>query len=72
MILLYARVILQEKKNWAVQFTNCTALYDATLCQSQLQEKKGGRAVHAPPFQVQFSYILHLGPKYVYGETIDN
>ena len=34
---------LQEKKIWAVQFTNCTA--------------QGGRAVHAPPFQVQFSDI---------------
>ena len=31
---------LQEKKIWAVQFVNCTALSEATLWQSHLQEKK--------------------------------
>ena len=45
-MLLYAGVILQEKKIWVVQFTNCTA--------------QGGRVVHAPPFQVQFSDIRVL------------
>ena len=40
MIVLDARVILQEKKFWAVQFTNCTALSDATLCQSHFERKK--------------------------------
>ena len=40
MIVLNARVILQEKKIRGVQFVNCTALSDATLCQSHLQEKK--------------------------------
>ena len=38
--LLYGKVICKKKKIWAVQFTNCTALSDATLCQSHLQEKK--------------------------------
>ena len=62
MILLYARVILQEKKNWAVQFTNCTALsdfvnctalYDSTQCQSHFaRKKKLGRCnlQIAPPY----------------------
>ena len=49
MILLYARVILQEKKIRAVQFTNCTALsdfvncttlYDSTQCQCHFARKK--------------------------------
>ena len=69
MMLLYARVNLQEKKIWAVQFTNCTALCILLCISVNLQEKKiwavqfsnctaqGGRAVHAPPFQVQFSDI---------------
>ena len=46
LILLYVRVSLQEKKIWAVQFRKCTA--------------QGGRAVHAPPFWVQFSDIRPL------------
>ena len=58
MIVLNARVILQEKKIRAVQFTNCTALSDATLCQSHLQEKKIGwcNLQIAPPYLM----LLHV------------
>ena len=43
MILLYARVILQEKKIRAVQFTNCTTLPDLLDARIILQEKKLGQ-----------------------------
>ena len=44
--------ICKKKKIRAVQFTNCTTLSTATLCQSHLQEKKLGRCnlQIAPPY----------------------
>ena len=55
-MLLYVRVILQEKKIWAVQFRQCTALIDAIICQSHfLRKKKFGRcnSDNAPPYLIQ-------------------
>ena len=64
MIVLNARVILQEKKIRAVQFTNCTALSDATLCQSHLQEKKIGWC----NLQIALPYLMLLHVKVILQE----
>ena len=67
-MLLYVRVIFQEKKIWVVQFrqctalsnfVNCTALFDATICQSHFTRKKNlGGAIQTMHHPIWYNSLL--------------